>query len=179
MTQTAQTYADALYELAKDEGLDDSILAQLVVVNQMLEENPDFVTLLTLPSVPKKERCGIAADAFQENMEPYLLNFLKMFIEKGTIGQMNGVLEQYEKRYNRDHGILAVTAVTAVPLSDSLREKLHQKLAQEMNKTVDLRVHVDPSILGGIRLEMDGKQLDGTVQTRLQELSQILRETVL
>ena len=74
---------------------------------------------------------------------------------------------------------MEVTAVTAAPLSDELRQKLQSKLSAISGKTIDLTCRVDPGILGGIRLNWDGKQLDGTVRRRLDDIRDILRNTVL
>ena len=58
-------------------------------------------------------------------------------------------------------------------------EKLERKLAEKTGKKIRLTVRVDPSVLGGVRLEYAGKRLDGTVRRRLEEISSRLRETTL
>lgn len=179
MTQTAQTYGESLYELARDEQLGEEILSQLQTVCDLLQENPQYVTLLSLPSVPKKERCGVLDESFRGQIHPYLLNFLKILTENGTISQLVGCKEAYRRRYNEDHGILDVTAVTAAPLSDALRDKLCARLAESTGKTILLTVKVDPAVIGGIRLEMAGSRLDGTVRSRLDGLQAALRRMVL
>lgn len=179
MTQTAQTYGEALYELARDEQTDGEILEQLLAVSQLFRENPQYVELLSLPSVPKWERCDILDACFHGQIHPYLLNFLKILVENGTVRQLPGCEEAYRRHYYEAHGILEVTAVTAVPLSDALQQKLQAKLEAHTGKTVRLCTQVEPGVLGGIRLEMAGKRLDGTVRSRLDELQACLRETVL
>lgn len=179
MTQTAQTYGESLYELARDEHLGEEILSQLQTVVDLMQENPKYVTLLSLPSVPKKERCGVLDEGFRGQIHPYLLNFLKILTENGTISQLAGCKDAYRRRYNEDNGILDVTAVTAVPLTDALREKLQSKLAGSTGKTILLHERVDPSVIGGVRLEMSGKQLDGTIRSRLDTLQANLRHMVL
>ena len=79
-------------------------------------------------------------------------------------------MQAYRAQYNADHGIIEATVVSAVPLQDASREKLLAKLAALTGKTVTLKEKVDPSVLGGLRLAMDGKRLDGTVQRRLETM---------
>jgi hypothetical protein len=79
----------------------------------------------------------------------------------------------FKKQFNKDHGILPVTAVTTIPLSDELREKLIQKLESVTGKRVELECRGDPECLGGVRLDLDGMQLDGTVRRRLDEIRNI------
>lgn len=179
MTETARTYGQALYELARDEGLDSQLLTELSVVARLLRENRDYVGLLSLPSLSKQERCQIADESLRGQVHPYLLNFVKILVENGTVDQLPGCEEQFRAQYHSDHGILEVTAVTAAPLDDGLRQKLLSKLSAVTGKQVELKTRVDAAVLGGVRLEMDGRRLDGTVEHRLKELRERLRETVL
>ena len=179
MTETARTYGESLYELARDESLDTRIFGELRMAAGILKENPEYEALLSLPSVPKQERCAALDESFGGRVHPYLLNFMKILVENGTIRQLSGCEQAFRRRYNADHGILEVTAVTAVPLSDALREKLRSRLQEKTGKTIELSTRVDKSVLGGVRLEMDGKRLDGTVKNRLDELQASLRNTVL
>ena len=179
MTQTAQTYGESLYELSRDEGLGAQVLEELQGVAALLRSEPQYLSLLSLPSLPKKERCGILDKSLKGQVHPYLLNFLKILVENGTIRQLFGCEEAFRRRYDEDNGILEVTAVTAVPLENALQEKLRTRLEARTGKTIRLKSRLDASVLGGVRLEMDGQRLDGTVRGRLEEMQAILRDTVL
>lgn len=179
MTQTAQTYGESLYELARDEGLGAQVLEELQGVAALLRENPDYLALLSLPSLPKKERCAVLDESLRDRVHPYLLNFLKILVENGTIRQVFGCEEAFRRRYDEDNGILEATAVTAGPLDAALLEKLRARLEAKTGKTVRLETRVDPAVLGGVRLELEGERLDGTVRGRLREMQAILRDTVL
>ncbi|MFI3312632.1 MAG: ATP synthase F1 subunit delta [Eubacteriales bacterium] len=179
MTQTAKTYGDSLYQLAREEGLTDQILPQLSAVVAIFKENPEFLTLLQLPSLPKKERVALVDEAFCTGLHPYLLNFLKILTENATVSQFEGCAQEYIKCYNVDNHILEATAVTAKPLGEELTKKLQEKLEKITGKTVQLSQKVDSNVLGGIRLELDGAMMDGTIQTRLSALKAQLKSTVL
>lgn len=179
MTQTAKTYGSALYELAVEEQLSKQILDELAVLCTAMKENPDFVRLLTTPSIPKEERCNVLDTSFRNQIQPYLLNFLKILCENGYMRELQGCYEEYRSRYNADNGILEATAITAIPISDGLRQRLHDKLTAITGKTVDLTMRVDPACIGGIRLELDGTELDGTVRHRLDDMKRVLSNTVL
>lgn len=179
MTKTARTYGEALYELAKDEGLEHEILAQLETVAGLFAENPQYPGLLSLPSLSKQERCAILDESLRASVHPYLLNFLKILVEHGTIRQLPGCAEAFRLRYNDDQGILEVTAVTAVPLDNDLREKLHSRLEEKTGKRILLHSKVDPEVLGGVRLETEGRSMDGTVRSRLDDIQSLLRGAVL
>ena len=182
MTRTAKIYGDALYELLRDEGEKNRtgrVLGEMEQVKKLFDDNPDYLRLLCTASLSKQERCGLIDQALRGKVEPYLLNFLKILCEQGHLRELGGCAREFRLRYNEDEGILAVTAVTAMPLTQALQEKLIKKLKAATGKQIDLRCKVDPRVLGGIRLEMDGKQLDGTVKNRIDELRRQLNETVL
>ena len=162
MTETGKRYGTSLYELAAEEGLTERILAELdVAVNAMQE--PGYLRLLMTPSVPKKERCALLDQAFAQ-AHPYLVNFLKILCEAGILPELPACARAYRDRYNQDHNILEVA------LDESARSRLQEKLQRVTGKTITLTEKVDPSVLGGLRLDLGGTRLDGTVQGRLERL---------
>ena len=179
MTQAANTYAQALYDLAKDEGLAKTILEELTVLKDVFGDTPAYTKLLSAPDVPKQERCGVLDEAFRGKVHPYVLNFMKILTEKGYIRQFPDCCDAYRGFYNDDNGILVVKAVSAVTLSDSQIEKLTAKLEAITGKTIDLHCSVDAAQMGGLRLSYDGKQVDGTVKNRMDTIGKLLKNTVL
>ncbi len=179
MTDAASHYGQALYELTRDEGISQQVLSELTALEASFQAAPEFITLLSTPSIPKPERCQILDDSFRGQVHPYVLNFLKILTERGYMRHFTGCCQVFRRCYNTDNGIMVVTAVTALPLSDALREKLTAKLSGVTGKTIDLQCKVDESCLGGVRLDWDGKQVDGTVRHRLEDIRGVLKNTVL
>ncbi|MBR5471952.1 MAG: ATP synthase F1 subunit delta [Oscillibacter sp.] len=179
MTEVASTYGQALYDLAKDEGLTEEILGQVTALKGSFDAEPAFVQLLCTPSISKQERCQVLDDSLRAQVHPYVLNFLKILTEKGYMRHFSGCCQLFRQQYNQDNGILPVTAVTKLPLSDELRRKLTEKLSSVTGKTIELECRVDPECLGGVRLDLGGMQVDGTVRHRLDEIRTILKNTVL
>ena len=179
MTEVSTTYGQAMYDLARDEGKSQQILAELSVLDQSLSAEPEFIQLLSSPNIPKEERVQILDSSFRGKIDPYVLNFLKVLTEKGYMRHFSGCCQFYRQCYNKDNGIMPVIAYTAVPLSDELRRKLTAKLSTVTGKTIELDCRIDPETLGGVRLDFDGKQVDGTVRRRLEDIRGLLKNTVL
>ncbi len=179
MTGVAAVYGQALYDLAKSEDLDRALLQELTVLQESFTQEPGFLGLLAAPNLSKQERCGILDEALGGRVHPYLLNFLKILTEKGYPRHFGDCCRAYRGLYNRDNGILPVQAVTAVPLSDAQAERLTAKLSAITGKTVELTNRVDPEVLGGVRLDYDGKRVDDTVAHRLDAVRSLLKNTVL
>ena len=179
MTEVGTVYGESLYELAKDEGLDQEIGLQLKVLQQSFRQEPDFIRLLASPNLTKPERCQVLDDSFRGTVHPYLLNFLKILTEKNYARYFSDCCDAYAQRFNQDNGILPVTAVTAVALKEAQAEKLSEKLGKITGKQIELHNRIDPSCLGGIRLDYDGQRLDDTVSHRLDAIRNVLNKTVL
>ena len=168
-----------MYTLAQDEGLSAQILEEISVLAQSFHAEPDFIRLLCTPNLSVQERCNILDDSFRGKLHPYVLNFLKILTEKGYMRHFFDCCKAYEESYNRDNGILPVTAITAISLNAAQAEKLTDKLCQITGKQVKLHNRVDPAVLGGVRLDYDGKRLDDTVSHRLDAVRGLLKNTVL
>ena len=179
MTEVGTVYGESLYELAKDESLSQELGQQLKVLLESFRQEPDFLRLLASPSLTKAERCQVLDDSFRGKVHPYLLNFLKILTEKSYIRYFSDCCAAFEQRYNQDNGILPVTAVTAIALTAEQKEALSAKLSRITGKTIDLNNRIDPSCLGGIRLDYDGQRLDDTVANRLRSIRDLLKNTVL
>lgn len=178
MTATARLYGGSLYDLAAEEGLTDVLMQQTEEVRKLFQENPDYVKLLMEPSIPKKERTDLIETAFGAQAERYLVNFLKLLCEKGIIGEFSGCCQEFVRRYNADHNIAEAVVTSAVTLSQEQMKALKDKLEKVSKKQIHLVQIKDSSVIGGLRVELEGKQLDGTVQGRLSGLSRKMKEVM-
>lgn len=177
MTGVGASYGQALYSLAKEENLTQEILQQLEVLDQSFAQETDFLRLLAVPNLSKAERCQILDDSFRGKVHPYVLNFLKLLTEKGYARHFCDSVREYRAAYNADNGIISVLATAAVALTAEQKDKLRKKLETVTGKTVQLQLRVDPACMGGVRLDYDGKRVDGTVKSHLDAIRAQLFES--
>ncbi len=176
MTKTAQLYGGGLYDLALEEGLTGVILEQLTGVRELFQMNPDYVRLLSEPSIPFARRCELLDEAFGASAEKYLVNFIKLLCERGLIGEFGMCCEEFERRYDKDNDIAVASVTSAVALTDAQKQALQKKLEAQSGKTVRLQVKIDPRVMAGLRVDMEGVEIDGTVSTRMNMISRKLQE---
>ena len=162
-------YGRALYELAQEQGVQDTILKETQQVSAILQQTPDYVTLLDTPALSKEQRLSLVERAFGALL-PYHLNFLKILCEKHAIKQYTACAQEYAALYDRAHHILRANAITAIPMSDKQCDTLTRKLTELTGKKVILTNTLDPHVLGGVTLRFDGVQFDGSLQSRLEDL---------
>ena len=179
MTEVGSVYGEALYGLCFSEGLSKTVLEQLSALDQSFQQEPGFIRLLTSPALSKAERCNIIDDSFRGKLQPYVLNFLKILTEKGYMRHFSDCCTAYRGCYNKDNNILPVMATTAVALTSDQARRLAEKLSAITGKQIELTNHLEPKLLGGVRLDYDGKRLDDTITNRLDSIRSLLENTVL
>lgn len=174
MTRVGSEYAQALFDLARDEGLSERILKEMELVEATAGASSEFLRILSAPNISRQERCGILDNCFRGKVHPYVLNFMKLLTEKGYARSLPDCCRGYRELYNDFNGILAVKAVTAVPLTEEQSKRLQAKLESMTGKRVMLSSVVDAACLGGVRLDYDGKRVDDTVRHRLDKVRSML-----
>ncbi len=179
MSKAGDLYGQSLYDLAVEENLTDDILGEMECVRGIFGDNPDYVALLSEPSVPKNERLQMVDESLGESLKPYHLNFIKILIEKGLLREYSACYKRFRKSYNEDHGIADALVTTAVALTEGELEQLKEKLEKISGKKVLLNQKTDPDILGGVRVDLEGQLFDGSVKGRLSELRKKVNETVI
>jgi len=179
MSRQIYAYAQALYSLGREEGIEKEILDELEALQAAFSQEPDYLRLLSAANISKEERCRLLDTGFRGKLQPYLLNFLKLLTEKNCIRYFSDCCADYREQYDADNGILSVHAVTAVALTEKQKQALTEKLCAITGKTIRLNNRIDPDCLGGVRLDYDGKRVDGTVQSRLAAIHNMLEKTVL
>ena len=179
MTKTAELYGGSLYDLAVEENAAAAMMEELDGIRKIFKENPDYVRLLSEPSIPKAERLSLIDQAFDGQVHPYVNNFMKVLCKEGLIRELYGCIAQFRSRFYKDQNIAEATVTSAVPLSEKQISALQAKLEKMSGKTILLQQKVDAGVIGGLRVEVDGKQFDGTVENRISTVRRKVTEIIL
>lgn len=176
MTALEKEYGDAIYALATEEDCLDEVTEGLELAVEVFRDNPGYLTLVQNPALSKEERLGLLDQAFA-GTHRYVLNLLKLLCQRSALGLTAGCFEQLRALVYAQRGILPVEVISAVALSQEQQEALKEKLAAKTGKTIELYEKLDPSVLGGVKLRYDGRELDGTAAGRLGALRHILTQS--
>ena len=174
----SERYAYSLYDVAKEHGRTQAIFDALRVVTASFAENPALMQVLTTPSIGLAEKKAVLTEIFSGRIDDFLLNFLLLITEKRRISLLSEMAEAYQQQFYTDEGLCEVHAVTAAPLSEALAQRLQEKMCTVTGKKVVLHTHVDPTILGGIIVKTDNRQIDNSVKTQLSELAQSFMQII-
>lgn len=177
-SSNAKSFGDALFSLAEELEQTEEIKADLYTVTRVLEENPNYFKLLDTPALPREERTGLINEAFGA-LNTNLVSLLKILADQREAYLIRAISRAFEEDYDRSRGIERVEAISAVPITSAQAEKLVSKLENVTGKKIIIKNTVDPSILGGMKLRYMGKQIDGSLKTKLDNLEASLKELVI
>lgn len=172
----AATYAEALYEAAEEQGAVERIAGDLYLFLEAMKGTPELERVLMSPEIETPAKKGTVA-AITEGADPTLRNFLQVVLDRGRIEDIEEIAAAYAARASEGENRLEVEAVTAVPMPDDLRERLVERLQRDTGHQIDLTTSVDPEIVGGLVLRVEGTVADGSVRHRLDALRAGLRRT--
>lgn len=174
----AKEYGKALFMLAEEDGRADEVLFQCRFILDSLNESPSYIKLLDTPSLTKDERLALIDEAFS-SLDEITVNLVKILAERHMAYLLPSAIAGYEAEYELARGIERAEVISAVPLTEEQCEKIKLRLEEETGKTIIIKNTVDKAILGGIKLRYAGKQLDGSVKTRLDRFEKSLKNILI
>ncbi|MBQ7547737.1 MAG: ATP synthase F1 subunit delta [Clostridia bacterium] len=178
-SEVQHEYGGALWMLAVEDGRTEQMLEDVRALRAVLADTPEYIRLIRCPDIPLDERIALLDTAFRGKVCDHVLHLMQLLAERGHFGYLPDCLDEFCRRYDEANNIENVTVISAVPLTREQKQALGEKLSQKMRKNVRLTATVDPSVMGGIRVETEGASLDGTVRKRMDSIRESLLHTVI
>ena len=174
MTQTNREYAEALFELAVGDGNLEEVSSALDLVEQELTGNPDYQALLSSPAISRKDRLESLEKVFGGRVPLSVLTLLKLMVSRGHARQLKEMIAAWRdmERDYRGESIARVTSASA--LTEDQLIALRGKLEKMFSRKMKLECAVDPALIGGIRVETEGRVMDGSLRSRLQQIKEVM-----
>lgn len=167
-------YAEAMLALAEESGQSDALLEELKDLVGSLDQNPKLEHFLASPLVDEEGRARVIEELFRGRTSDLLVDSLQVINRKGRLAQIRAIAEAYRRAHRDLRGWVDVHVRTAVPLSAGLRARLGDSIAAFTGRKPALFEKVDPALIGGMVVEVEGKKIDASVASRLRDLSETL-----
>jgi len=171
MAEINRLYGTALYDAAVQEDSLEVCLNQAVLVRDTLKL-PEIQQILANPLIPKAEKLGILREAFSSELTEPLGSYLELLIGKNRESALVSSLTEFLRLGDRWRGVVEAHVVSAMHLRPEQVDALHAILTKKLDKYVDMTMSVDPSLIGGFYLNVDGHTVDSSVRRRLQDMKQ-------
>lgn len=173
----ARRYAQAVFSLATDSGAAERVGDDLAAIASVLESAPQFGTFFVAPVVDRSEKERVLLAAFGGRVDEIALHALLLLVRKRREPLLAALVEQYRKLQLARRGEDALTVASARPLSGAELQALVTRLERIYAKKFEVTQVVDPALIGGVRVLMGDRRIDGSVSGRLEALSRTLFAT--
>lgn len=169
-----QGYAEAMFAVARAEGVLPAVEDELYGFAKGLEQHTSLREALTDAALPAENKKGVIADLLGERANPVTVTLLGFVVDAGHARELPKIVEHLAQvaAQERDHALAEVRS--AVELTDAQRERVARALSQATGRTVDVKVVLDPSVVGGIVARVGDEVFDGSVSSRLESAKQHL-----
>jgi F-type H+-transporting ATPase subunit delta len=132
--------------------------------------------LLVHPHIPAADKKSFFKKVFADGINEDMLNFLFLAADKNREKYLIPALDGLMELIKRHKGLVTAEVSTAVPLDDKQKESLRNILSRKINKSVELSVSVNPSLIGGPHIFVDGYYIDWTIKSKLRDLTVHMKE---
>ena len=172
----AMKYAQAIFELADDAKMVDAVGTDLSTVVDTLAGQRDLEIFLDHPSTPREAKKEVVKQVFGAEVGELTLKILLYLIDKRRETILTDIALAYKNLTYEARGIIEAHVRSAMALTESETARLTQALEKRSGKQVVLRETVDPSLLGGLVVQMGDTLLDGSVKRQLSEMKDALMQ---
>jgi F-type H+-transporting ATPase subunit delta len=163
-------YAEALLGVASAEGTLKEVEDELFRFSRVIAGNDELRTTLTDANIPTSRRQQIIEDLLGDKASPSTVALLVMVIGLGRARDIPAIIEQLVELSAAAANREVAEVRVAVELTDDQRTRLAAALEQTLGKRVEVKVIVDPDVLGGIVTQVGDTVIDGSIKSRLEKL---------
>lgn len=174
MAKLKDSYADALIELSEEKGTLEEDLKQAILVRDALKSD-DVQTVLIHPHVPDSVKQDLFNKAFSGKISRNLMGFLYLMVRKKRESLIVPALTEYIERAKRRLGKVEAKVVSVKPLTEKQIESIRTILSKKINVQVEVKATVDPDVIGGFYVMVDGRIFDCTIRTALNNMRERLK----
>ena len=167
--KAAKRYAKALFELATNDL--DVVQKDMNLIRKTFEASPELLKVLKDPTIGASKKLDIIKGVFSGKISDKSLQLIQLLGQKDRLDLLQDISRSFNELYKKHKGIREATVITAVELTDDLKQKIFQKIKELTGSTeIKLTNKVDPSIIGGFILNIDDLRYDASISGKLAKL---------
>ena len=168
-------YASALFQIVRAEGEIDRVEDELYRFGKLLDTNHELKQALSDQSIDKDQRKKVLNGLLEGKVSPHTLGLLGFVVEQGRARQLPQILSELSELAAESRNAVVAEVRSAIPLDEQQKTQLAAALSKATGKKVELKVLVDPEVIGGVVAKVGDTVIDGTVRRRLEQLKEQVR----
>ena len=171
-SKVAIKYATALFRTAKRINQVEMISHDLEVLSDLLRENTLLKNFLESPQVLERDKKELLSSTFKSLISEALFSFLMLVVSKHRIQYLLFMAEELQRLVKEDQGIVEASLITARSVDQALVDQIRQELEKSTGKRVEMKLEIDPSLIGGIVVILGDKIIDRSIRYQLDQLKE-------
>jgi F-type H+-transporting ATPase subunit delta len=161
-------YAQALFSIAEAEDALETVEDELFRFARAVERENSLRESLTDPALPVDRKKAVLQEILGERASPHTISILGFLVEQGKARELTAIVDELVALASERRKAAVAEVRTAVPLSDKQKGDLAKALERATGRTVELKVVVDPSVVGGVVARVGDQVIDGSIRKRLE-----------
>ena len=174
MVQLVNRYSNAMLTLLKEHDDIEASLEQARLIRDILDHQ-EIKAFLEDPNIPNVEKKGLIKQNFEGKLDDHLMGFLDLMIKKSREALIIPVLTDLIQLLNKELGHIEAYVTTAKPLTEAEEDALYRVLSNKLGTDIQIKNSVDPQVLGGFSVLVDGQIFDSTVRSELNRMTERLK----
>lgn len=173
----ADTYGDALFELALSESSVDSLYEEALAVLGAFRDNKELGKLLNHPKIETNEKQKVIENCFKPFVSDNMTGFLVLMVAKARYNAIEASLSYFVDKVKLYKGIGTVYVKTAAPLREEQKTRLIERLLKTTDyKQLEMNYAVDDSLIGGMIIRIGDRVVDSSIKTKLEDMTRDLKK---
>jgi F-type H+-transporting ATPase subunit delta len=161
-------YAEALFAVAQAEGTLEEVEGELYRFAKSLDREGRLREALTDPALPVERKTAVLDEIFGQRANQHTVSLLKFLVEQGRARDLPEIAEALAEMAAGRYQKALAEVRTAVPLDEQRRARLTEALSKATGRDVELKVLVDPDVIGGVMARVGDQVFDGTIRRKLE-----------
>ncbi len=171
-TSLALRYARAFYKIAASVGKAEKVEENLGDISRTIGASSDLKRVLYHPGITPDEKKRVLNEVFSGDCESVSLKFLGYLIDKKRIFQCGAISQCFSEMLDEDQNRVNVRVESFSPLNGETLKKIKERLTKNLGKEIAIATEVIPSLMGGMRIILGDKVIDGSIAHQVRRLSE-------
>ena len=174
--QLIKKYALSLYQIGQKENTLDEVQKGVRVIGSLYKDSSAFRYFLLTKKIADSDKKKILSDILKDSCSHYVLEFMFIIIDKGDIKSLSSIIDRFFIAANNESDIIPVRIITSSALDNDELQVLIANIESKLIKKISAKNEIDPNIVGGVKLMIGNKVVDGSVSHQLRKIKYALEQ---
>ena len=170
----ANRYAEALFSIAIEEDKLSQYEDEITFIRDVFIMDKEFLDVINHPQVTLSEKISIMENSFKDHICEDIISLFALVFRKNREADIMNILDQFLIKSKDHRGIVTANVASAIALNEQQINQIQNNLSKKLGKQVEIQTSVDETLIGGIRIHVDGRVIDSTIRYQILDLKKVL-----